>query len=77
MNVEETVIKLAGMSFRKDPESITPATNIREELSNKSIMMLGFISAIENELDVAIPLSEANNMTTIQDFIDKVQELCG
>lgn len=72
MNLEEQVINLAAMSYRVDPATITPQTDIRKELSVKSIMMLGFISAIENELDVSIPMSKANSLNTVQDFIDEI-----
>lgn len=73
MNVEELIIELASKAYRKDASEITLGTDIRNELSSKSIMMLAFISAIENELDVTIPMSQANNLKTIQDFVDVVK----
>ena len=74
MDIEKLLIELASKSFRKDASEITPETDIRKELSGKSIMMLAFISAIENELDVAIPMSQANHLNTIQDFVNAVKE---
>lgn len=75
MDIQEQVIACAANAYMVDASSITPETDIRSELSPKSMQMLAFISGIENELDVSIPMGEATKMKTIAEFIAKVEEL--
>ena len=75
MTIEEQIIELLSKTYKTGADGITMDTDIRKDLSSKSIMMLAFISSIENELDVSIPLSESNALNTVQDFVDKVKEL--
>ena len=77
MSIEEKVIKCAAEAYEKDAAKITSETNIREDLSNESIIMLVFISGIEAELGVSIELRDAAKLYTIADFVSKAEELLG
>lgn len=77
MNIEEKVIACAAETYEADPAAITPDTNIREELSNQSLLMIAFISGIEDSLGAAIDLRDAAQLLTIGDFVAKVKELLG
>ena len=73
--VTRTVIDCCAEAYNVEAEELTPATNIREDLSNQSMKMIAFISAIEDELDVTIEIREAANYFTIADFAARVKAL--
>ena len=77
MSIEEQVIQCAAEAYEKDAAGITPDTNIREELSNQSLVMIAFISTIEDALGVSIELRDAAGLNTVGDFIAKVTALLG
>jgi acyl carrier protein len=70
--VEQKILEAFAITYNKDVGTLTRDTLIREELSDKSILMVGLVAAIENELDVLIALPEAAKMKTIGDMVDKV-----
>jgi acyl carrier protein len=70
--VEQKILECFAITYNKDVSTLTRDTVIREELSDKSILMVGLVAAIENELDVLIALPDAAKMKTIGDMIDKV-----
>ena len=74
MDIEKIVIESAAAAYMVPEDQITPSTDIRKDLSNKSMQMLAFISGIENECGVAIPLGQTGELITIQDFIDKAKQ---
>lgn len=74
MNLEEKVISAAAAAYGVDASTITLDTNVREELSSKSLKLLVFISNIEEELDVRIEIREAAKLVTIGDFVHKVRQ---
>lgn len=75
MTVEEKVMACAATAYGVDVSTITLDTNVREELSNKSLKLIVFISNLEDELDVSIELRDAAKLVTIRDFVDKVNQL--
>ena len=75
MSLEEQIIDCAASAYMVSAELISPETVVRAELSPKSMSMLAFVSSIENECDIVIPLSQTSELITIQDFIDKAREL--
>lgn len=72
--ITKTVIACAADAYGVDASAITPATDIREELSNESMKMIVMISSIEDETNVTIEIQEANHLFTIADFINVVRE---
>lgn len=75
MNLTEKIIACAASVYGVDAASITVDTDIREELSNQSLKMIAFISAIEDETDIAIEIRDAGQLKTIGDFVKKAEEL--
>ncbi len=73
--IEKTVIECAAEAYNVDEATLTLDTDIREELSRQSLMLVAFISCIEEELDVAVDLREAADLKTLGDFAKKVDEL--
>lgn len=71
--LEEKIIELVAMSYNKDASELSVNTNMKEELSGASVLMVGLISEIENELDVMIQLADAAACKTIGELVDKVE----
>ncbi|MBE5970413.1 MAG: acyl carrier protein [Lachnospiraceae bacterium] len=71
----KTVIECAAAGYEVDASTITPQTDIREDLSNQSMKMIVMISEIEERLGVTIDIPDAGNLNTIADFVQKVKEL--
>ncbi|MDR1245754.1 MAG: phosphopantetheine-binding protein [Clostridiales Family XIII bacterium] len=72
MNIEKTVIRCAADAYSVDESTITLDTDIRSQLSKQSLLLVAFISSIEEELNVTIDLGEAAALKTIRDFVDKI-----
>ena len=77
MSIEEKVIACAAETYEVDAETITLETEIRESLSNQSLLMIAFISGIEESLGASIDLRDAAKLLTIADFVAKVKEILG
>ncbi len=69
--IEQKVLECAAEAYNVDISSISLATNIREEISNKSLMMIAFVSTSEDELDVEIEIHETGSLISIQDVVDR------
>lgn len=74
MAIEEIVIQCASNAYKVPAEQITLETDIRRDLSNKSMNMLAFVAGIENECGVVIPLAKTGSLKTIQDFVDEANK---
>ena len=72
--LEAQIIEMIATIYNKDAEDLSVETNMREELTGSSVLMVGLVSEIENELDVMIQLADAAACTTIGDLVDKVEE---
>lgn len=62
------------MAYGKDEADITVDTDIKEDLGGTSVMMVGLVSEIENELDAMVPLQIASACKTVGELIDKIEE---
>lgn len=71
--LENQIIGMIATIYNKDASTLSVETNMKEELTGSSVLMVGLVSEIENELDVMIQLSEAAACTTISDLVDKVE----
>ena len=72
--IAQTVVACAAEAYGVDESELSMATDIREDLSNESMKMIVMISGIEEELEVTIEISEAGNLNTLADFVNKVKE---
>lgn len=73
--LEATILKLVSTSYNKDIATLSMDSRIKEDLGGTSVMMVGLVSEIENELDVLVQLSVAASCKTIGELVDKVEEL--
>ena len=71
--LEAQIIEMIATIYNKDAETLSVDTNMREELKGSSVLMVGLVSEIENELDVMIQLADAAACVTIGDLVDKVE----
>jgi len=71
--LEAKIIELVSTSYSKDISELSVNTNMKEELPGASVLMVGLVSEIENELDVMIQLADAAACVTIGDLVDKVE----
>ena len=72
--LEAKVIELVAMAYGKDEADITVDTDIKEDLGGTSVMKVGLVSEIENELDAMVPLQIASACKTVGDLVDKIEE---
>jgi acyl carrier protein len=72
MSIEKKVIECVSITYNKDVEELSCDTRIKEDLGGQSILMVGLVSLIENELDVLIPLPVAAAAKTIGEIVEKV-----
>lgn len=73
--LEAQVLDCVSLIYKKDVSELSVDTKLKEELGGASILMVGLVSEIENELDVLVSLPEASACKTIGELIDKVEEL--
>jgi len=73
--LEAQVIELVATAYNKDASELSTDTKIKEELGGASVLMVGLVSEIENELDVLVQLPVAAACKTIGELCDKVEEL--
>ncbi|HHT55975.1 MAG: acyl carrier protein [Thermoanaerobacteraceae bacterium] len=72
-SIEDIVIESVCITYERDKSEISCETNIKEDLGGASILMVGLVSLIENELDVLVPLPVAASAKTIGELVDKVE----
>ena len=73
--LEAKILELVAMSYKKDVSTLSMDTRIKEDLGGTSVLMVGLVSEIENELDVMVQLADAASFKTIADLVNKVEEL--
>ncbi len=72
--LESQIFEIIAQLYKKDEEELTLETRFAEDLGGASVLMVGLVSEIENELDVMIQLQDAAACETVGDLVDKVEE---
>ena len=72
--LEEQIFEMISQLYKKDVEELSLETSFADDLGGASVLMVGLVSEIENELDVMIQLQDAAACETIGDLVDKVEE---
>lgn len=73
--IEEKVLECVSISYHKDISTLSLDTRFGEDLDGASILMVGLVSLIENEIDVLVPLPTAGTAKTIGDLVGMVESL--
>ena len=68
------VLEMVDMSYKKDVSELSESTSFKTDLSGASVQMVALVSEIENELDVALMLSDASACNTIGDLVTLIEE---
>ncbi|MBE6728446.1 MAG: acyl carrier protein [Ruminococcaceae bacterium] len=71
--VFEKVAKLLAEQLDADYESITPDTNILDDLNADSLDVVEMLMGVEEEFDVQIPDDEIENLKTVGAVVDYIQ----
>ena len=72
--LESQIFEMISQLYKKDVEELSLDTTFADDLGGASVLMVGLVSEIENELDVMIQLQDAAACETIGDLVDKVEE---
>ncbi|MCF2612079.1 MULTISPECIES: acyl carrier protein [Fusobacterium] len=67
--IKEIVVEQLGV----DADQVTPEANFVEDLGADSLDTVELIMAFEEEFDVEIPDTDAENIKTVQDVIDYIE----
>ena len=72
--LEQQIFEMIALIYNKDVEELSTETSFKQDLGGASVLMVGLVSEIENELDVMVQLQDAAGCDTIGDLIDVVEE---
>ena len=70
----EEVKKILAKQLRRDPETITPASDIKKDLGADSLDILQLLMRVEDDYGIVIPDQELAGFKTVADvvaFLDK------
>ncbi len=57
-----------------DPDEVTMESRFRDDFGADSLDLYSIIAAIEDELDIEIPVEEAEKIITVEDALDAIRE---
>ncbi len=76
-SIQEKVAHIIGEQLGIDPETITPETDIANDLGADSLDIAELMIAFEEEFSIDIDESEAQNISTVGDVIKHIEEVAG
>lgn len=65
--LEQQIFEMIALIYNKDVEELSTETSFKQDLGGASVLMVGLVSEIENELDVMVQLQDAAGCDTIGD----------
>lgn len=71
--VFEKIKALLAEQFDEDEESITADTSLTEDLGADSLDLADVLMAIEDEFEVEIPDEDIENIKTVGDIVDYIE----
>ena len=74
MNAEEKIIRIIENILGDPSVSVTPESNLMDDLGLNSLDAVDAVVAIEEEFHIEIPDQLLRKMITVQDMIDIVRE---
>ena len=72
--LESQIFEIVSQIYNKNVEDLSLETSFKDDLGGASVLMVGLVSEIENELDVMVQLQDAAACETIGDLVDRVEE---
>ena len=68
----EQIAEIISTQLKADPETISPQTNIMEDLKADSLDVVELLMAIEEEFGVTVPDEDIPELKTVQNIVDYV-----
>ncbi|HIQ38219.1 MAG TPA: acyl carrier protein [Desulfocapsa sulfexigens] len=75
MAIEQQMVDIIVEQLSVDKDKVVPAASFVDDLGADSLDLVELIMAMEEEFDVEIPDEEAEQITTVQNAIDYVNNL--
>lgn len=72
--VYEKFKQILAEQLDADVESITPDTDIADDLGADSLDVVEMLMAIEDEFDIEIPDEQIENLKTVGNVVDYIQQ---
>ena len=69
----EKIVKILSAQFKAEEEDITMETDIIEDLGADSLDVVDIIMAIEDEFKVEVPDTEVENIKTVGDVVNYIE----
>ena len=74
MAVNEKVRSIIVEQLGVDSEEVTPAASFTDDLGADSLDIVELVMAFEEEFGIEIPDEDAENITTVQDAINYIEQ---
>ncbi len=71
--LESKVLEMVSIAFKTDVGKLSLDTRFKNDLGGASVQMVGLVAEVENELDVALMLSDAGACATVGDFVNLIE----
>ena len=71
----EKVRDVLAKQFEVDPETITPDTNLLDDLGADSLDVVELIMSVEDEFGIVIDDDAASNLLTVRQIVDYIEKL--
>ncbi len=73
----EKVQKVIAEQLEIDPETITPETNIYDDLGADSLDAVELVMSLEDEYGITIPDEAANDLVTVGKIVEYLEKVIG
>ncbi len=73
----EKVQKVIAEQLEIDPETITPETNIYDDLGADSLDAVELVMSLEDEYGITIPDEAANDLVTVGKIVEYLERVIG
>lgn len=73
-DTKERVIKIIANQFAREPNTITEATDIANDLGADSLEFAELLLAFQDEFSIDIDDAETQNLSTVGEVIKKIEE---
>ena len=73
----EKVQKVVAEQFEIDPDTITPETNIYDDLGADSLDAVELVMSLEDEYGITIPDEVANELVTVGKITEYLEKVIG
>lgn len=72
--IYQKVVDIIVEELAVDPEEVKPNASFIDDLGADSLDVVELVMAFEEEFDIEIPDEDAENIQTVQDAVDYIEE---